>query len=198
MREKWCSPCKSDTHDYIDGCPPKRPKRPKIPPERPERPAHHVRSRPTSGYGGKKKHPAEYNIWAHMKQRCFNPKKNGYEHYGGRGITVCAEWCESFISFFEDVGLRPGPGHSIDRIDNDGNYEPSNVKWATHTEQMSHTRRTIHVDLDGEIFSVREAAAKLGLTVATVRHRLRRGTLARTSPKTSTDFLAPSPSGTTA
>jgi hypothetical protein len=81
----------------------------------------------------------EYNTWAGMHSRCENPKEAGYKNYGGRGITVCERW-RSFENFYADVGDRPSPKHSIDRINNDGNYEPGNVRWATRTEQNRNRR----------------------------------------------------------
>jgi hypothetical protein len=79
-----------------------------------------------------------------MKARCYNPKDTKYPDYGGRGIVMCDEWRNSFEAFLADVGPRPAPGLSIDRIDNDGNYEPGNVRWATHVVQQSNTRRNRH------------------------------------------------------
>jgi hypothetical protein len=87
----------------------------------------------------------EYSAWQGMRSRCFNPAATGFVHYGARGITVCERWRNSFENFLADMGRRPSARHSLDRIDNDGDYEPGNVRWATQAEQTAnkgHRRRT--------------------------------------------------------
>jgi hypothetical protein len=84
--------------------------------------------------------PSEYNAWRHMNQRCYSPNDRKYHLYGGRGIIVCQRWRHDFKAFLEDMGLRPGLGYSLDRIDNNGNYEPSNCRWATAKQQSRNTR----------------------------------------------------------
>lgn len=87
----------------------------------------------------------EYKIWSNLKNRCLNPHNPYWPDYGGRGITVCDRWL-TFENFFEDVGFRPEgrhgkmPLYTLDRVDNEGNYEPGNWRWATHTEQAQNRR----------------------------------------------------------
>lgn len=92
----------------------------------------------------------EYKAWAKMKERCYNPNTERYLIYGGRGITVCDEWKNSFEKFYEDMGDKPSPQHSIDRINVDGNYEKDNCRWATEKEQALNKRNTLYVEYKNE------------------------------------------------
>lgn len=92
----------------------------------------------------------EYQVWSSLKGRCNDPTDSQYPNYGGRGIKVCEAWMHSFEAFFASLGSRPSPDHSIDREDNDGDYEPSNCRWATPTEQVRNRRVSLFVEYRGE------------------------------------------------
>jgi hypothetical protein len=116
----------------------------------------------------------EYRIWSGMKTRCLNPRSKGYSYYGGRGITVCARWRDSFEAFYQDLGPRPSPQHSLERVDNDGNYEPGNVRWAQLSEQATNKRRT-PLGYQGQTKNAAEWAREKGLSPELLWWRLKQG-----------------------
>lgn len=116
----------------------------------------------------------EYIVWQNMLARCENKGATAFESYGGRGITVCERW-HDFAMFSADMGLKPSPSHSLDRIDNSGNYEPSNCRWATSHEQARNKRNNKFVTHDGETLTLAEWAERLGTNGTTIGLRLRRG-----------------------
>jgi hypothetical protein len=92
----------------------------------------------------------EYQVWRSMKKRCLNPNHDSYKNYGERGIKVCERWLNSFENFISDMGERPSPKHSIDRINNNMNYETNNCRWATQTEQLNNTRFNVRIEHNGQ------------------------------------------------
>lgn len=99
----------------------------------------HIERMLTHGHTSRGKIHPEYNVWKTMRQRCSNPNRNSYPNYGGRGIQVCARWDTSFGNFIADMGPRP-KGYTIERIDNDDDYKPTNCKWIPLTEQWKNRR----------------------------------------------------------
>lgn len=115
-----------------------------------------------------------YGIWAGMIGRCTRTRHKSYRNYGGRGIKVCERWM-SFANFAADMPPFPGDGYQIDRIDNDGNYEPGNCRWATRKENMRNRRTTHLMTLNGVTKPMSDWADELGINRDTIRDRLRRG-----------------------
>lgn len=117
----------------------------------------------------------EYKIWGGMKQRCSNPKAGSYPRYGGRGVAVCERWSDSFEAFLADMGPRPSVDHSIERLDNDGDYEPANCRWATRSEQARNRASSTSVTVDGKTQTVIAWAEEVGCDPFTIYARLRKG-----------------------
>lgn len=118
----------------------------------------------------------EFKSWASMIHRCTNTHTPDYVYYGARGITICERWLKSYENFLADMGRRPSPKHSLDRIDNDGNYEPGNVRWATRTQQVRNTRNAVKIsEPDGTRSPLADVAEKLGLKYATALYRYHKG-----------------------
>jgi hypothetical protein len=111
-----------------------------------------------------------------MIGRCTNPHNKSWEYYGGRGIKVCERWQSSFNDFLADMGPRPTQSHSIDRFpDQNGNYEPTNCRWATKKEQSRNMRRNRLVDLGGEKITLAEACERTGVNYGSAKWRLNNG-----------------------
>ena len=110
-----------------------------------------------------------------MKDRCYNQSNTGYTNYGARGIQMCARWYESFEAFLADMGPHPGPGYSLDRIDNNGNYEPGNCRWATKKEQARNKANNRVISFGGETKTVSEWAEERKILPSTLIHRINNG-----------------------
>lgn len=117
----------------------------------------------------------EYCVWESMIKRCTNPNHKSYHNYGDRGITVCDRWLHSFENFYLDMGPRPSDLHEIDRINNNGNYEPSNCRWVTKEEQMNNTRHNVIVSYKDKQYTIAQLAKECGIEYETLRRRLSRG-----------------------
>lgn len=117
---------------------------------------------------------AEYLIWSALRDRCNNPRNKAYANYGGRGITVSPSW-DSYATFIADMGQRPHPKLSLDRIDNDGPYSPGNCRWATREQQASNTRKNTWMEHEGVSHTASQWARFLGFSpshVSDLRRRL--------------------------
>jgi hypothetical protein len=122
--------------------------------------------------GGKSR---EYKTWLGIISRCYNPKCDSFANYGGRGIRVCVRWLHSFENFLADMGPKPGPHHSVERADCDGDYSPENCRWATPLEQSRNTRRNRRLTINGETLCLAEWAERVGLNRNTLQKRLASG-----------------------
>lgn len=117
----------------------------------------------------------EYQAWLAAKARCSRKNLPGYALYGGRGITVCDRWINSFENFIADMGARPSPKHSLDRIDVNGNYSPENCRWATIAVQTRNRRSNVWVTVNGRKLTAKDAALELGIGAAIIYRRLSDG-----------------------
>ncbi len=117
-----------------------------------------------------KKGTRVYQIWTGIKGRCLNPKHKDYKDYGGRGIMICNKWARSFIAFYTDMG-DPPKGYTIERKNNNGNYEPNNCKWIPNERQARNRRSNLTLELNGVSMSAIEWAEYLNMSVWTIYHR---------------------------
>lgn len=118
-----------------------------------------------------------YGSWADMRKRCHNPKSKSYKNYGGRGITICSRW-DNFVNFVEDMGSRPYAGATLDRKDNNGNYEPSNCKWSNAFEQVTNRRlslRYVYKEVEYTMQELAIVAKPFGVEFKTLRDRINKG-----------------------
>ena len=119
-----------------------------------------------------------YRIWNAMKARCKYPSSPSYENYGARGVSVCQQWQDSFEDFHFYVAQLPHfdeDGYSLDRIDNDGNYEPGNIKWSTRAEQSSNKRNNLLITFNGKTQCVAAWSREVGVPTGTIAYRIRHG-----------------------
>jgi hypothetical protein len=143
----------------------------------------HMRSGDTRSLGCLKRgatkgglYKAERSAWCNAIERCTNKNHAAYRHYGGRGIQVCKRWSESFEAFLKDLGPRPSPKHSLDRFpDNNGNYEPGNVRWATWKEQRRNSRQNQWLTFQGQTKTIAEWVEITGIRHSTILGRINRG-----------------------
>lgn len=117
----------------------------------------------------------EYRAWVSMRTRCLNPRAQNYARYGGRGITICDRWRDSYTAFLADLGRRPSTAHSLHRLDNDLGYEPGNVRWALPAEQVANKSSLRLLNVDGVTQPLRAWAAAVGLPEGALQKRLDAG-----------------------
>ena len=127
------------------------------------------------GYKTAGKYSPEYSIWMNMRARCNNPKNNRYQTYGARGIRVCESWEADFVNFLSDMGRRPSKDYSLDRIDNNGNYEPGNCRWATRKEQCRNRTTSRFLTCGGKTQTLAEWGDESGIGTSLLHSRLKRG-----------------------
>jgi hypothetical protein len=124
----------------------------------------------------RKNNRSEYSVWLGMKKRCYNKNEPCYHHYGGRGISVCQRWLNSFDNFLHDMGKKPSENHSIDRINVNGNYDPLNCRWATAKEQSRNTRKSIMIKKPNEeVVNIAVICDEYGVSIGKARRRIRTG-----------------------
>lgn len=132
-------------------------------------------SRKTHGHSFRNNVSSEYLSWNGMKARCYNEKTPSYHRYGGRGISICDRWINSFSNFLKDMGKKPSDNYSIDRIDNDGNYSPENCRWATNKMQVNNSTGARLLTYKNETLCCSDWAKKIGISLTMLLNRLKKG-----------------------
>lgn len=122
---------------------------------------------------GQSRRNREYKIWQSMIDRCTNVNCKAYKNYGGRGITVCDRWLNSFVNYISDMGKRTNPNHTLDRIDNNGHYEPGNCRWATRKEQSRNRRNNHWIEYNGIRMIFSDWAEYFGITLSSFSWKLK-------------------------
>ena len=118
---------------------------------------------------------SEYHAWSNIKARCFNPNNPRYSDWGGRGIAVCDRWKNSFENFLADMGTKPSPKHSLDRIDNDGDYSDENCKWSTKAEQDNNRRSNRLITIGCVTLTIAQWTKEMGFGQNVIYNRLKIG-----------------------
>jgi hypothetical protein len=134
-----------------------------------------TRRNTTHGCAAHSARRTEYRIWSGIKTRCLNPRSEAFARYGGRGVTMCSAWANSFETFLEDMGHRPSPLHTIDRIDNDGPYAKENCRWSDRYQQANNRSSNVRVEINGQCMTMSEAAREYGKTRQHIRDRIEQG-----------------------
>lgn len=114
----------------------------------------------------------EYKCWIGIRKRCLDPSSSNYYLYGGRGLAMCQRWMDSFPDFLEDMGTKPTPAHSIDRIDNDKGYYPENCRWADAVEQANNKRSNVRLEFNGLNLTLPQWSKRIGINRGALYQRL--------------------------
>lgn len=129
----------------------------------------------THGYASGPNKTKIYVVWRNIKRRCLSESSTFYPDYGGRGITICDRWVNSFENFLTDMGEMPSSKHTIERKDNNGNYEPGNCVWATRKEQANNRRSSVFIEFNGERKTIAQWADHVGIAMKTLHKRISDG-----------------------
>ncbi|WP_136685660.1 hypothetical protein [Falsirhodobacter xinxiangensis] len=127
------------------------------------------------GFKTSKNTASEYIIWNGMRARCLNKQNPNYHRYGGRGISICDRWAVDFVAFVDDMGMRPSRKHTLDRIDNDGDYTPENCRWATIKEQCRNRRSSKFLTISGQTKTAAEWSDETGISQSLIHARMKMG-----------------------